>query len=370
MSYAYKRAGKAMSVTSFTTAIAFFSTATSPIVPISTFGVFAGLLVLLQFVLVMTIYPSALIIWHRFWRPRQWWKRFSKKERNETELRFIERFFGGFWSTWTHKLRIPLVSIAAVLIGVSIWLATRLDTPAKAEKFLPDDFPAQKASLILQNDFPSFDDSDNVNVAVMWGVSGIDREGISRYNFEDVGKPILDDDFSLRSATAQKRVLDSCAFFSDSSKELITTETSIQEKVICWIRDFAAYRKDVLKLPDEFETYASEKDLANAVLNFTSFTNAQGFQPYAGYLSDGFIGFDESKERIVYTYIDFVTGLKESDPFSISWPEYEKWESALDSFNAETTNKDVDEAFQAASQWSSAVLQRALVQNMFQVSTL
>jgi len=288
-----------------------------------------------------------------------------KSNRSETEYRPVERFFNGFWTNWTMKLRYPLIVIAAAIIAVSVWLATKLETPPEAEKFLPDDFPAQKASLIVRNAFPAFDDSNNVNVHVVWGLSGIDREGIGRYNFEDVGEPILDDDFSLVTASAQQRILDSCSFFSEE-KELITSQTSIQDRVVCWIKDFAAYRTSVLGATESFTTYSSEKELATEVLNFTQFQTPEGAKPYEKYLRNGAVAFDESKERIVFTYTDFVIDLEESAPYSKTWPVYEEWESALTEFNSKTTNKGVDEPFQATSQWSSAVLQRALVRNMFQ----
>ena len=42
MDWVYRRAGKAMFITSFTTMCAFIATATSPIVPIQSFGIFTA----------------------------------------------------------------------------------------------------------------------------------------------------------------------------------------------------------------------------------------------------------------------------------------------------------------------------------------
>lgn len=150
---------KAMLVTSFTTSVAFFSTAGSPIMPISTLGIWAGLLVIIQFLLVITVYPSALIIWERFWKKKQWWKRFQRKseeneKRSEAEYRPIERFFNGPWTKLTYAARWPLVIVAAALIGVSIWLATKLETPLEPEKFLPDSNPIVKATDLVRSRIP------------------------------------------------------------------------------------------------------------------------------------------------------------------------------------------------------------------------
>mmetsp|Transcript_47970 Transcript_47970/g.133829 ORF Transcript_47970/g.133829 Transcript_47970/m.133829 type:complete len:367 (+) Transcript_47970:880-1980(+) len=62
MEYAYSRAMKAVFNTSWTTAMAFFATAVSPIMPISTFGIYAALCIIMNYVFVMTLTPATIII--------------------------------------------------------------------------------------------------------------------------------------------------------------------------------------------------------------------------------------------------------------------------------------------------------------------
>jgi len=62
VAYAYSRALEAILNTSFTTAVAFFATATSSIMPISTFGIFAAICVLMNYGLVMICTPAIWII--------------------------------------------------------------------------------------------------------------------------------------------------------------------------------------------------------------------------------------------------------------------------------------------------------------------
>ena len=62
MNYTWRRAAKAMLVTSSTTAIAFFATGFSKIMPIRTFGYFAGIIVPMNFILVITLYPAFIIV--------------------------------------------------------------------------------------------------------------------------------------------------------------------------------------------------------------------------------------------------------------------------------------------------------------------
>jgi hypothetical protein len=65
MSYAYKRAAKAMLITSLTTFGAFVATATSPLGEVACFGIFTALLVLANYVFVITYFPAVLIIYHK-----------------------------------------------------------------------------------------------------------------------------------------------------------------------------------------------------------------------------------------------------------------------------------------------------------------
>ena len=169
MSWTYRRAARAMTVTSITTAAAFLVTATSPIMPIGTLGVWASLLILIQFVLVITVYPCAVIIWERFWRKRlivRFWRKSSEEEAqyelnlpfyqrflpkkwrrspdapvSPTEYRPIERFFRGPWFRIIARARYFLIALSIILGGMSIWLGTRLEPPTEVEIFLPRDHP-------------------------------------------------------------------------------------------------------------------------------------------------------------------------------------------------------------------------------------
>lgn len=72
LSWTLRRAVMAMAVTSATTGAAFFITGLSAVMPISTLGLWAGLLILAQYVLCVLMFPAALVIWQRKWRSRRW----------------------------------------------------------------------------------------------------------------------------------------------------------------------------------------------------------------------------------------------------------------------------------------------------------
>ena len=58
MAFIFRKSSKAKFVTSVTTTIAFLSTSFSNILPISTFGVYATLLIPVNYIFVIIIVPS------------------------------------------------------------------------------------------------------------------------------------------------------------------------------------------------------------------------------------------------------------------------------------------------------------------------
>lgn len=64
MSWVYRRTGLAMGITSWTTSAAFLCCLTTPLPGLQSFGIFAALVVFLDYVLVMTMYCTAVIIYH------------------------------------------------------------------------------------------------------------------------------------------------------------------------------------------------------------------------------------------------------------------------------------------------------------------
>ena len=66
LAYTYRRAARAIIVTSSTTAIAFLSTCFSPIMPIASFGVWASTCVIVNFFMTITLFPAFLSIHEKY----------------------------------------------------------------------------------------------------------------------------------------------------------------------------------------------------------------------------------------------------------------------------------------------------------------
>ena len=65
MAYTFRRATRAMAVTSSTTSVAMLANFFGDIMPVKSFGVFAGVIVPVNFLLVVMFYPSAVTLYER-----------------------------------------------------------------------------------------------------------------------------------------------------------------------------------------------------------------------------------------------------------------------------------------------------------------
>jgi predicted RND superfamily exporter protein len=66
MAYTFRRSSRAMFMTSSTTAAAFLANIFSPIMPIKSFGIYSGIIVPLNFIMTVTMFPSATIIYETY----------------------------------------------------------------------------------------------------------------------------------------------------------------------------------------------------------------------------------------------------------------------------------------------------------------
>lgn len=89
-----------MAITSSTTAVAFFANALSPLINISAFGVFAGVIVPINYLLVVIIFPPA-VIWYEsniLENPKMssclcWAKCIPSKKDSGESLGRVEKFY-------------------------------------------------------------------------------------------------------------------------------------------------------------------------------------------------------------------------------------------------------------------------------------
>jgi predicted RND superfamily exporter protein len=137
MAYAFRRGVRAMTVTSATTAAAFYANLMSPIMPIKAFGVFAGTLIPINFMLVVLIMPSGVIWYENMIKYKACCcccnKRLPSGEiltkENDPELlnkgsdahSKIEKFFDTTWNTFIFKARYVIIVVTLLWFGTTCY---------------------------------------------------------------------------------------------------------------------------------------------------------------------------------------------------------------------------------------------------------
>ncbi|CAH1800481.1 unnamed protein product [Owenia fusiformis] len=72
LSYTYRRAAKAMFFTSITTSVAFLANGLSPLLCINSFGIFSGILILVNYISVIVFFPTVVIIHDMYFKDITW----------------------------------------------------------------------------------------------------------------------------------------------------------------------------------------------------------------------------------------------------------------------------------------------------------
>ena len=69
----------------------------------------------------------------------------------------------------------------------------------------------------------------------MWGIEGINKEGVDYYNASDIGTIIWDNEFNMSSTENQQKIYDFCQELKNESHLLYESRNT---SLSCWIDDF------------------------------------------------------------------------------------------------------------------------------------
>ena len=175
MSWVYRRTGTAMAITSATTCAAFLCTLITPLSSIQSFGIFAACVIFIDYVLVMSLFCTAVVIYHdRFENrarcgcccpcskqsPSVTEKAKTILEANEGEEVKRDRVSEFFRTKVASFVQRPVNRLAlGVLflswIGVAVWQAAKIEPTKENEQFLSENHPLQKSISILDKEFPT-----------------------------------------------------------------------------------------------------------------------------------------------------------------------------------------------------------------------
>ena len=258
---------------------------------------FTGLLVLINYLLVISWFPAVLVLWSNWFEGKQLLclrflnsgdgqgqgandaeasgfmstlkrvgiqtvqetdapksaaerRRGGRKQIDVSKYRSIERFFYSYYVPFMedHKNKI-LAAFLVLVVGAGIF-ASQLAPATEPARFLPNGNPLQRAIDLGDN----FKKSDFVQaVYLTWGVEPIDRTGTDVNNPDDVGAMRYVTDFDPSGIAAQQHIWDTCIEARKGPKVR-------DGEVFCPFTGFTRYRR--LKA----EAAAANRTLSNAEL--------------------------------------------------------------------------------------------------------
>lgn len=226
------RGGKAMFVTSVTTALSFLMNAISDFPAVQSFGIFSAVLILCNFCTVISIYPAATMVYeYYFFDPNakkscclatcgccKKEKGYSVREGPQDgtgKAGFLSHFFQQRFYPFIHQFRIPVVVILAGIVAFYIALGSRLEPESESVNLLPDDDQYMKVRTKIDDYFSHSDTRGKLTVQIPFGVVGADRGDCSGSKCDptidtDFGAPIWGDIDGISDEYTQKWFLDFC----------------------------------------------------------------------------------------------------------------------------------------------------------------
>jgi hypothetical protein len=262
MSWVYRRTGTAMGITSATTCAAFLCTLITPLTSIQSFGVFAAVVIFIDYVLVMSLFCTAVVIYHDRYEDR------SRcgcccpcdaiKPSNTDKARQvleeagdepiprdrISEFFRYKFAPFIENpaARLVLAVLFLAWLGIAIWQATLIEATKEAEQFLNEDNPFQKSITILNSEFPTASEDVGLKVYYTWGLGLADRTGVNLLlDPTNFGEPTYVEEFDF-NAQCQTELVSFCEKLKtdDKYKNLIKRKNGIGE-AYCFVDEMAAY---------------------------------------------------------------------------------------------------------------------------------
>lgn len=228
--------------------------------PISAFGIWAALIVLCNYILVITLYPTLVLIHYHYVQPfeRKYCccccgkeedtakntkniepdigteielgkknedqrdadippnlERQKSVEEQSVNYGCLERFFALSWAGWITMIRIPVLIGFATLFGIVIWRASLLEEQDEDETFFSSNHYMQRTQD-TSDSFSAAQESGLVYVITIWGVNGVNRDGSNYWDPEDYGKVKWDNNFDISSPDSQEYLYDSCVELQES----------------------------------------------------------------------------------------------------------------------------------------------------------
>ena len=301
--YAVVRTAKAVFNTSFTTAAAFLATSVSPIMPVATFGIYAAMTIILNFIFVCTITPCTVMVWSTYWRKvtccgcvrpaakaalttrnvQEAESGPAQTNADEQVPAFFRKFYvplmtgklaaggsgsgdGGDGSSSGSKDRSKSLALVSVAVMSIVWIqglvsALGLSPPSEQEQWFPSTHMFTGITEELTTDFYAAADTTYNKFKFVWGIESVQRPNFNKYKPAlNRGYSVFDDKFDLANPVAVRAVFQLC--------ETLRTEPCTI--AACSAAKFLARPGSVTCFLDNFDTWA--KSAAGGSLTRTELT--------------------------------------------------------------------------------------------------
>ena len=220
LAHVWHHAAGAMMVTSLTTILSFLSNLSSDFVGVVTFGVFAALLVFVNYCAVTTFMPSVVLVYESHVskiaypfgaaRARLWAARPACLKPKDDAPKEHGHFFKVSFAPFIFKHKKKLVALHVALFGVAVAFASMLEpTPFKSYTLLPEDSNFYQLNAINEEWKPL--SANPLMVHVVFGLQHRDPLSWDGPDFRFVGLESgdakWDASFDVDSVAAQEQLL-------------------------------------------------------------------------------------------------------------------------------------------------------------------
>eukprot|EP00659_Diplonema_papillatum_P014786 gene14786-22634_t len=275
LSYTLSHAGKAMLITSLSTVFSFMSNATSSFPAIQTFGIFAALLVLVNYCAVMLYFPTVVIVYEKYFVDIPFLCGLAQKIRTlasggyqvepVSKSDFVEkktgatseddlysyvpqheeprpnRWFRESFGNFVIGANLPILLVFVAVITLLSISASQIEVDKGTVRLLPDGDNFQRFLDVKPEYFVRGGSINSIQVDLVWGLdkdNPIDRAGTAATDSDNVGKVVWDPQFDL--AIAANCIISICAAAEAKSDDRKTGGKSTFP-ISCVLADFKAH---------------------------------------------------------------------------------------------------------------------------------
>ncbi|XP_067028237.1 protein dispatched homolog 1-like isoform X4 [Acropora muricata] len=239
MSFVYRRAARVMFTTSFTTMVAFITSVFSPLLGVSTFGIFSALLVFVNYCSVIIFLPTVIVTYELYWKDYRWHCFGDLKSLQAISSRREDNVLGELADDRQERRKDNFVKPSHIVsdflcnkyvdmfighrtmrwIILGVFLVFLCTTVGFAMQLEPDEEPIDVwgpgtnwyiSPRLRRTAFRPSQEDDVVEVNVIWGLKDQDRSSCHFTDFKCKGKTVFDNSFDLNPTECQEAILKFC----------------------------------------------------------------------------------------------------------------------------------------------------------------